>query len=89
MDYYYYISILASLREWTPIILQPEKGFWHPQSQNSLAEDPSSSSGRSFNLATPTIIGFEPRTPCVLPEWTNTNKSSPGDQREYLGTLVP
>jgi hypothetical protein len=40
MDYYYYISILASLREWTPIILQPEKGFWHPQSQNSLAEDP-------------------------------------------------
>ncbi len=28
MDYYYYyISILASLREWTPIILQPEKGI--------------------------------------------------------------
>jgi len=31
MDYYYYyISILASLREWTPIILQPEKGVLAP-----------------------------------------------------------
>jgi hypothetical protein len=30
MDYYYYISILASLREWTPIILQPEKGVFAP-----------------------------------------------------------
>jgi hypothetical protein len=59
MDYYYYISILTSLREWTPIILQPEKGFLQPQSQNSLAEDPSSS-GRSFTWQHSLLLGLNP-----------------------------
>jgi len=48
---------------------QPEKWFLHPQKSKLIGR-------QSILLAvvvspgTPTIIGFEPRTPCVLPECT-------------------